>query len=581
MVSEASIEFSEGIAQWLVEACGEAELFGFLNAHPLLLDQVFRGGFKIAPQSLSRPPLRKRIALALAHGATLPQTFLAETAGPWREACEALCALDGEWLKRQWRDLLRGTGDPAYVVAMAMDSRPELARRGRGLLRRRGILAALTPPVPARLPPALARLRGEGEARAAPDLPGVPGGEGKVDTLERQIVSLRQALERQRERTRELEAALKQASTDGSDRERDLRRDLRLARQAIEDLRGTMDRQVAERVTDFKRRALALPDASFQPPATASGDVESLLQRVEALIEQQGRVDEAFGTREEIRRQIRRLAEAARRLAVCMDESIRVLPEVRALHASVCREIDRLQGFVPGEVDAVDLPELAAQLVALAKMAALDAAGRQQLDRLEAFLGQELIAEVLGDTGLQRVRQAVALRRRLIAELTPPTAARDTPAPAPPQTREVWGVREVLQTGEFGRIRVFVDGYNVTKGTAALRDLEAAGGLAAARERLCHLCARRTGAFQSLEVVFDGQGPLSSREARDGVTVVFSNGLEESQNADEYLLRRLAASRSEGDSLWLVTDDRGLRADAELHCAAFVGAEDWYRYLVS
>jgi hypothetical protein len=575
MSQSKALPLSEAAADWLLSALGNERLFQAVVAVPLLQDAVFRGGFQPAPATLAKPAVRLRLRTVLLGRQERVEALIRQAQdAPWGPACQALRILDGDWLQRNWRGLLRGAGSPNLALAMAIDERPAIRRRGVRLLRRHAPWRPDWQARPECLPPEVQALA-PAAPPAAPLLP--PDPTPATAGLQHEVAVQRDALARHRDKLRESELELRQTRLEGEQREKELRRELREARAAGEQDAAAVQVRIAAAVAEFKREALGLHDdlprlaAAAAEPGTAA-----LLKRAESVLEEQRRQNDAFGTYEAVRDRIRELTAMSQRLGLCMDESVKVLPDLRRVHAAVCRELDRLQALLPGD----DMPssDLVAQLVARIKEVPPDAEAAAHLDRLEGLLGVDVLTDLLGTEGLRHVRETLAQRRRLIA-----AAVHDAGAPAPPastpRAREIWDVRAALNGGHAATVNVFIDGYNVIRRVPELAAHEQNEGLSRSREEFCGLCRARARLFSAVEVVFDGQGALSAREEHDGMTVVFSNGLRESQNADEYLVARLAKVRAEGAQVWLVTDDRGLRAQAELCCDAFVGCADWYRFL--
>jgi len=488
---------------------------------------------------------------------------------PWAAMVEMVRALDEAWLRRHWRGLLRGTGDPSWAVALALDSRVALAGRGRRLLGRRALWSPEWQPRPEALPAALRGMVSPSGSTRPSGVPPAPAAEAG---------SLREALSRQRDKVREGQQELREAQQAWEQREKDLRRDAREARQAADLVAADAERRIAEAIRTFKHDALGLsPDLPQLAAAAADPAMDALLERAEHVLEEQRRQNEVHGTYESVRERIRSLGVMARRLSLCMDESVRVLPEVRRLHAAICREVDRGRSLLP-EVEA-HASELVAQLVGRIKEAAAAGHVIAELDRIEHLLASETLADLLGPEGLQHVRAALSQRRRLVTDAVHAPAAPAPSAPAAAHAREIWDVRAALADGTAASAWVFVDGYNAIRRVPDLAAMERTEGLPRSREAFCQLCRTRARLFAHLEIVFDGQGALSAREETNGLTVVFSKGLRESQNADDYLVARTARACADGVPVWLVTDDGGLRAQAEPACAVFVGCEDWARFL--
>ncbi|NLF15907.1 MAG: hypothetical protein GX595_01430, partial [Lentisphaerae bacterium] len=554
MSERRAFQISDDAADWLLSAVGNDRLWSALAAAPGLQDAVFKGGFQPHPSSLDKPAVRRRLRPLLLSRLDRLEALLRDIpAPPWAAAAAMAAALSEDWLRRHWRGLLRGSADPSWAVALFLDARPALARRGQRLLRCRGLWAPGWPGDPSAWPAPLRRAAPAPAPSAPPPAATAPPAGADSDRAE-----LRAALDRQRERVRAGQHELRQAQQAWELRERDLRRELREARASAEEAAARAETEIAESIRAFKVEALGLSgELSRLDEAAGDPAVEALLSRAERVLEEQRQHNQAHGTYESLRARIRALEAMSQRLGQCMDESIRVLPEVRRLHAAVCRESERLRALLP-EVEP-PVTELVAQLLGRVKQAAAAGQVFAELDRIEKLLDTEVLADLLGPQGQEQVRAALSRRRRMVTDAVHEPAVTPPAAAGPRRPREIWDVHEAVAHGATAAVRVFVDGYNVIRRTPDLAALEQQEGLARGREALCQFCRSRARLFAHLEVVFDGQGALSAREACQGVTVVFSRGLQDSENADEYLLTRLARCHDEGVAAWLVTDDGGLR----------------------
>lgn len=576
MTERRASQLSDAAGEWLLSALGNERLLAAVMALPALQDAVFKGGFQPVPATLDKPAVRRRLRVALLGRCERAEALLREAQDvPWSAAVEMVRALDESWLKRHWRGLVRGTGNPGWAVALLLDSRPALSRRGQRLLGRSCLWRADWAARPAGLPAALrtvARAGGDETAVQAPPREAVRGpATGDHEAL-------RAALSRQRDKVREGQQELRQAQQASEQREKELRREVREAYARADRATAAADERIAEAIRAFKHDALGLtPDLLRLADAMADPTLDALLEHAERVLEQQRRLNEVHGTYESVRARIRALGTTAQRLSLCLEESIHVLPEVRRLHATVCREADRLRKLLP-EIEA-PVTELAAQLLGRIKEAAQAGEVLAELDRIEQLLQSETVSGLLGTDGVRHVRDVLSQRRRLVTDAVHGPALPGPRAPAVPAPRELWDVRTALAEESAAAIWVFVDGYNAIRRVPDLAAVECNEGLARSREVFCQLCRNRARAFAHMEVVFDGQGALSAREENNGVTVVFSKGLRESQNADDYLVTRLARARAEGVAVWLVSDDGGLRARAEASCTAFVACADWARFL--
>ena len=569
---------SDAAAVWITSILSGEHFLDLLNGDPVMQEHICRGGFKATARNLERPALRRRLAAAIARDPGLSERVLAHPRAPWRDATTALTAFDTAWLLRHWRELLRASGDGFLAAAMASDARPAIRERGLRLLSRSTPWQAGWQAQPQHLPSALEYFSHHTTPpEAVPHHE--PGGEpGRLVALNHEMTSVREALGRQREKVKILEQELRERQAGTDEHERDLRRELRDARNEAATARAELPTQVAARIADFRRQVLDISqpgDDEMGDALTAGGDV---LGRIERTLAAQEQLNASFGTREALRRRIGLLCDGAQKLAVCIEESVRLHPEVRRLHAAVCREIDHLREILHEDVDESHTPELAAQISAMIKGTSVSDYGLVELGEIRRFLDERLVADLLGPAALARLGSAIDQRRRVMLELV--HSMPDSPQAKRPQLpREVWDIAGELQRLPEASVGVFIDGYNVTKRVAPLMRIEERDGLARSRDVFCDLCRTQARRFGHLEVVFDGAGALSARENHDGMTLVFSNGLGESQNADDYLVGRLSTDPGPRPTRWLVTDDTGLRHRAQAHCGAVVGAEDWYRFV--
>ena len=577
-----TIQFSDAAAEWVISRCDAERLLALVHGDPAVLSYVCRGGFKATIKNLQRPALRRRLALALTKNSSWAELVLEDPEGPWWTAMGALLTLNDNWLLTHWRSLLRSLDGRCLAVAMAMFKNfPEIRERGVRLLRRDGFWRSGESGATADLPEALMFFCGAARGSAADEAVASPDDTGQVQSLRRELASVREALARQREKVKTLEQSSREAVQEYEEREKCLRKELRAVKQELAALEADVPLRVARGVEAARRRLLDRSPLRDEEMGEALVPSDNVLEKIEAVLAAQEKLNASFGTRQAMRRRLQRLCEGAEQLEACIEESVRLHPEVRRLHAAVCREIDRLHELIGEKALESRAPALSAQIAATIRATPPEAGGFEEIKQVQRLLAEPLVGELLGPEEHERLTEMLEQRRRLLFGMlqqeNPPT----TESSSGDEIREIWDVAAELRRLPPGAIEVFIDGYNVIKGVEPLAHLEEKNGLAAGRDELCRLCGLRADRFAHLEIVFDGIGALSSREVRDGVTVVFSNGLGESQNADDYLVERLSTERAADHIRWLVSNDRGLQARTEAGCDAVVRAEDWYAFLCS
>ena len=126
-----------------------------------------------------------------------------------------------------------------------------------------------------------------------------------------------------------------------------------------------------------------------------------------------------------------------------------------------------------------------------------------------------------------------------------------------------------------------VYGYNLTKSIEHFIKLENQLGLPATREELAKLCKPAAERFAQLEIVYDGEAALTRCETDGPLTITYAPKLQESQNADNYIVKKATEITSTPARIWIVTNDYGLRARLNQTCHAFISTDDFYNFICS
>jgi len=588
---DATASLSKAAAEWLVDAMPADALFAFLTSLDCSVDSFFRG-FKVDARNVRKKPVLNRLRVELCQNADFRSRFLEWPRAPWNTWRMALQAIDQDWLLGNWRTLLRARAGREIGIAMAVDPREPVRSRGARVLGRKRFWKPLERGRNETAAPeeweALGRLIGL-HAQDKQEAPGEAAGlqealQKRIETLEKQRDGLRRQVQKSRAQSRETETSLQAASEQCEIEKRDLRRELREAQRRCEQLAQDAQAQVRSRVSEFRRAALGVTDRvdRVRRELRRSGSA-SLLKRSEDVLAQQRRINEKHGTMSALRAELARLQEAEKQLEECVTESVVVLPELDAVRRDVRQRIGELRELLP-EPGAERPPELAVDLLSQIKEAPLTDDGSVCLQGVVDALAQPAVAESLGPSWVRRLQETVRQQRRLLVvvreqpDIPPPDGedeaeGRDAPG-------EVWNVTERLASEKLGGVVwLFIDGYNATKTVPELARAEEQHGLSEARATFVSLCRQKAPKFGHLEIVFDGADAVSAREELDGLTVVFSAQLRSSQNADRYIVDRLAAVHDDAPALWLVTEDYGLRWEAERFCDAFITPSDFYRFL--
>jgi len=500
---------------------------------------------------------------------------------------------DEEWLVASWRGLLRWRGGRMMAAAMAGDAREAVLARGWRLLRLHGFWEKDPVPRPGDLDvqftieslhaflgdPAPAD-RGENSARAKEQAERLAAGE-------REREKLANSAARQREKAEALERQTEAERQEWGRERAELRRRLRAAEEAHASLTAGFEAEVQRRLAQYRRQTLGVTETveGIARDLDAS-PTDDLLQAVDATVRRHRELNEAFGTVSRLRAELRALRQAQGELEDCLGESVRVLPEARTLAGTVRKRVEHLeQRLSEARAGGAD-GGAADDFLRYIRSAPPDADGLARLVELEKTLAGGWLEGVLGASLAGRVRQALCERRDRLATLEHeralaalPAAEPARPSAPPPAAGEVWDVAAGLRRLGQTRPALIIDGYNLIRRAPELDEMTDGDGLAAPRELLVQWCRAKAGAFDRIEVVFDGVGAVSQRERVDNLTVTFARRAAESQNADDYIVGRVTEWQAAGLVVWVVTEDYGLRQRVATLAAGFVGSADMVRHL--
>lgn len=590
-------------AKWLMHVLRAGHM------HEILRDmgagrQEFLKGFAFSPQAAEQPVVRNRVLSGLSQYPELLDRILELPDMPWSPWQDALAAFSHAYLLDGWRDLARGPYGRHILFALCLHPDLKLRARARRSLRRRSVweLPAETGAVaaePLRTLPkyrsprawtALQQLMPAMTPGTAPAPAAMPAGAtltAELEKLQRENSELRKRHDKRRQVADE-EAQTVAATRKASDEERrQQQRELRAAQDTIRQLEAgieTRAQTAAEaKMAEFRCQVLGLaPEFTARARATAEADRGSLPARLDALLARQRQLNEKHAHLEAVRQDIRQLQEYRTRLAAAMAESVIVLPELEPLDQEIQSCIaTRLQ--TPGLTETAFMSPLAQQLVTAIAKAPADDRGLAFLAKTEAALTEEPLKSCLELTWHCEVRKALTDRREFITRLQREKQLAAMPSPVLPQgphrPHEIWHLSQaLLSLPSPAPVCLLVDGYNVIKLVPDLERLEKAG-LAAARDMLVQRAQAKAKLFAAVELVFDGQGAVATRETRGPVTVVFSSGREADQNADNYIVTECTRRAGKAEKLWLVTADTGLRHRVQSLCAGFIAPADFYAFV--
>lgn len=535
-------------AAWLVGQLDDRMVVTFLRGFGPAVSAITRG-FQLAVTGAGLPMIRRRLAAATVGDAQLAGELLAAPAMPWTEPRAALAKQSAAELRQSWRRLAR---DPAsggtFLLALATHSDARLAARAcRSLLRNawwERLVAALPAP-----------------SSPAPSVSPVPVTNHERDAgWRRRLVAMETELKEER--------ACRQ-----QDR-RLLEKQVAEAGRELAALQLRVAAEVAAGVQHYRRETLGvMPELVAATLPEAAETTAALLARAEAALARQQQVDERHARRERLRAEIAELEAARDRLGVARRDSALILPELEPVDRELAAHAETLRRQLEGD-ELLRGSQLGVLFLREAGAVPVNTTGILRLEELLKWLHQEPLRTLLPATEREALSALVTRRQAELRRLAIAHALAAAAAPRPPAgPREVANLGWALLAAPDNPPLLLVDACNVL---LVLPDYAAVATthMAEERPRLSRVCQLRNAGFAGIELIYDGQGAVSTRENKgSGVTEVFAAHRGEDQNADDYIVRRVTdlAKDPQSPPVWLVTADFGLRnRAAAAGCVALV-----------
>ncbi|MEI8078308.1 MAG: NYN domain-containing protein [bacterium] len=539
---------SPAAAAWLVGQLDDRTVVNFLRGFGPAVSAITRG-FQLAVTGAGLPTIRRRLAAATGGDAQLAGELLAGAAMPWAELRTALAKQPTAELRQSWRRLAREPVSGGTIL-LALVTHPEAqlaARACRSLLRNawwERLVAALPAP-----------------SLPAPAVQPVPVTNHERDASWRhRLLAVETALKEERARYQQDRRALeKQVAESGRE---------------LAALQLRVASEVAAGVQLYRRETLGvMPELIAATLPEAAETTAALLARTEAALAHQQQVDERHARRAQLRAEIAELEAARDRLGVARRDSALVLPELEVVGRELAMRAETLRRLLGGD-EWVRGSQLATLFLREVGAVAVNTTGILRLEELMRWLHQEPLRTLLSTVEREALGALVTQRQAELRRLAIAHALTAAAAPRPPVgPREVANLGWALLAAPDKPPLLLVDACNVL---LVLPDYAAVATLRMAEERprLSRVCQRRSAGFAGIELIYDGQGAVSTRENQgNGVTEVFAAHRGEDQNADDYIVRRVADLVKDPQSppVWLVTADFGLRnRAAAAGCVALI-----------
>ncbi len=588
---EKIVRISAEAAAWLVAQLQGKCIAGIVHAVPAVERALFRG-FKFNPGNAEKPIVRHRLALELVHNDDLRMEIMQAADAPWKAWRDCLSCLGEGRLLCVWRALARVEGG-RILVAMALHDSGRVAARAERVLGRHGVWQHFPSPRPSDISILdhfarqlnVIRVKSSDVVIDTEQTTGAQelrqqlivqqkaraDAESRLERAERQLHKTGVELDERRVKTEELAAQVQ-----------GLRRHLAETQRTNERLLKEQEGIVQERLIQFRRDVLGLtPDLETVRTELAAADSQDLLQLADQLLAKQEMLNAKYGTLAQFRREISLLEQKLHDLDLCAHDSVVVTPDFSQVREQLRKRAELLRGKLSVEERTDQLAPIVRELMHKIVSVPADDDSLETLASLGHMLTLTPLLSLVGEDGLQRLKTAVSVRTEAVSSLLRERQLSrlvDSARTTRPGPKEIMNV-----SAELGRrpatatVHLLIDGYNCIKRVEHLRSIEASQGLAAARDELCRLCRRRGTLFAAVDVVFDGIGPVATRETQGGITVVFAPKIKEDQTADDWIVRML--SEAAAAPYWLVTFDFGLRSRAAERCEAFIRPADFFAFL--
>lgn len=359
---------------------------------------------------------------------------------------------------------------------------------------------------------------------------------------------------------------------------------------AIDQLTQEKDEQVEQEVTAFKVMALHADNDSQEYLRQTVKYSEDLNKRTKEVLQKQRELDRVHHTRQQLRDELNRVEENLKAVNLAMDESMRLAPGIIELKKDLQKRSNELREKLREEVHREEgCSEAAARLEQFVKSQSNSDEGLlEMLDRVHEFTESRLGKLLLSHPGDQeRLQQLVARKQTDCAIAQGAFSELITQRVNTKVTSNMLHITQLKKFEErFSEVEVYVDGYNVIKRDPYWAAQETTtNGFSVTRSEFVKLCERVAKNFRELTVVFDSDVVVDNIERRGNLTIVYVAKTNESQNADNYIVGKLAelAQKDQENGAtahrWLVSDDFKLRLRVSETCEASVLTPTFANYL--
>ncbi len=615
---------------WLISHLKNAHIADLLQRDGLIRARICKGGFKPTPDNIEK---NKRIIIqrltALFEENTAPLLVTSAKFSSFREAYEILReTLGNDGLRRHWRLLMTQLKDArgfALAITLENDDTALIWLGGRLLncpsiwkadeswrqRKRPGDaagLAALLAPVmdkpalqAAFIHPEVAKPRQgllplvPSEPKPAQEKAGKndkPAKDGKKPAEAANATTPRLQAEQNlkaalkeaalRKECDTLRGQLREAVAKGKEKDAQLK-DLQAR---MEEFTASFEGALAE-MRDQKEKDLRAAQASMEAKllgihpdlhlfATQNAPtLPKLKERVEAALAKQRTVNGKTVLRQELLRRLNRLEELRRRVNDAIEDAISPIPELAELEREITREIDECQRKL-GDHLATGGVSMPCRLRDHIKSMPYDTPeALQAFHELRETLGTPLWRSLLAPDELDAARELIGERERLCADAMAATETikkedgQESVCSQLPRYLTLTSLKDRL-----ANIVLIVDGCNaMLRSTYWHDEIEFIGQKEARKEFVTRIGRILGGRLGEITLIFDGQGVTDTVETYGKVRVIYAAHTEESQNADNCLVRYLSTLQPNDGAADDAADDAARDSDMAQESDADDGPE--------
>ena len=581
-------ELSEEASSWLLFQLSPQVFSRF--AQVVQQDPEFQAvlsGFRISPNSIKKPGVKQAISARLA--SLLLSSRWARSAffiisfphGRWFRWAEVIDVHDEIWLKINWRELIRGTGDPALAVAFAMDDRLGLARRGERTLKTRSLWTGELTGSKELLPEAWAEfpgLLGSQEFRDPSETEALENLQIRLEEISAKLQRTEQDEVKLKKTRKKLEAGVSDLEAKRLEQESSiskLKEKVKEQSRRIKVYETEMESEVGARVAGFYREFCNcdMCEEELWKDSMKEGGSKDLLERVERALTAQSHLDARYGTRSRVIARLKKLESKYGEVERALGDVLVPTPSLLKAGKDLQLEIAHWRQMLPGAEEACS--PLAGSLLGQARSFKVNEEGIRQLEALLTELDRPPIELLLNEEEKaflhRHIRKLLAERRKIwqagMLAQHPPVRI------LPHQVDNISNLSAfVLKNHDLCLNSVLlVDGYNAIKSSAEWAIL-VSRNFTKARNRFIELWELRAKDWKRVELVFDGQEERHWIEEREHLIVVYTDARFESQRADIYIKSRMGELNADNPDtkLFLITADRELRDSVSRLCNYFI-----------